>query len=271
VKEQGKPEAPKRLRPRLGLAAPRREPSRSLLHILPRVEGARVLVAGLDPAFASRLGGLLERAGYRPKMATRISEAVELLSRHRFHAIVVSLSDAYGHLVTEVIRCLDISRHPLPVIVLFRRRHPYEGALCYALGASMVMVEPVEPIEVVAALGALLRLAPPWPLETGEGGDTKEGELRLVVKPETREVVIEGRRVRLTQREFQLFEYLLRASPRAVPREELLAEGWSDEELGDDSRTVETHVARLRAKIEPDPKNPRYLVTLYRQGYRLKI
>ncbi len=274
MEKQEKSGARSHLRARLGLAPLQREPSRSLLHILPRVEGARVLITGLDPAFASRLSTLLGKAGYRPQLATRISEGAELISKQRFHAVVVAMSDSYGHLVTEVIRNLDISHRPLPVIVLFHRRHPYEGALCYALGASLVMVEPVDPIEVVAAVGALLRLSPPWPLdlpqEEGEGSG-EEGEPRLVVKPEWREVMIDGRRVRLTRREYELFSYLLRSSPRVVTRDELLSEVWGFDHSRADSRTVETHIARLRKKLEPDPRNPRYLITLYRQGYRLVI
>jgi DNA-binding response OmpR family regulator len=92
----------------------------------------------------------------------------------------------------------------------------------------------------------------------------------LVIDPERHEVIVRGKKVELTLKEFELLSFLARNPGRVFPREELLERLWDYEFLGD-SRTLDVHIRHLREKIEVDPSNPIYIKTVRGVGYKLEV
>jgi DNA-binding response OmpR family regulator len=91
---------------------------------------------------------------------------------------------------------------------------------------------------------------------------------RIEIQPASRRLLIDGEPVELSRRDFDLLVFLASPPGRLRTREELIDRIWSDKELAD-TRTLDKHVARLRTRIEPSPKNPRHLKTVHGVGFRL--
>lgn len=131
-------------------------------------------------------------------------------------------------------------------------------------GADDYLAKPFSLRELHLRVGALLRRRP-----TGAGAPLEFTAGRFRVDPAHRRVWADGAEVALTTREYELFLYLVRNPDRAVSREEILREVW--QWAFGDASTVTVHVRRLREKIEPDPRSPRYLTTEWGAGYRLAV
>jgi two-component system response regulator RegX3 len=100
-----------------------------------------------------------------------------------------------------------------------------------------------------------------------EGGVLEAGPVRMDV--ERHIVAVDGEQVALPLKEFDLLEYLLRNSGRVLTRGQLIDRVWGSDYVGD-TKTLDVHVKRLRAKVEPDPANPKYLLTVRGLGYKLE-
>jgi DNA-binding response OmpR family regulator len=149
-----------------------------------------------------------------------------------------------------------------PVVVLTARVEESDQVQGLELGADDYVTKPFSPRALVARVRAVLRRAQGEPTLPAvlRGGD-------IVLDRETHAATLSGERVDLTPTEFDLLEVLMAAPGRVFSRTELL-----DRVLGDEAdvfeRTVDAHVKNLRRKIEPDPANPRYVVTVRGAGYK---
>jgi len=153
-----------------------------------------------------------------------------------------------------------------PILMLTARGEVADRVVGLKLGADDYVQKNCEPIELMARIEALLRRSIPGNSVTP--GHAVFGDVRVDLK--NREVTRRGDPVPLSPVELRLLEYLVEHRGTVVSREELLEKVWSLH--GDTlSRTVDVHVAGLRKKIEPDPRYPRYLITVKGAGYRLAI
>jgi two-component system, OmpR family, response regulator VicR len=137
------------------------------------------------------------------------------------------------------------------------------------VGADDYVSKPFSPAEVVARVRSVLRRtsSPSEPAESGDDSVLSFDGLEL--DPRSRDVHVDGERVALTPKEFDLLHFFA-SNPRSVfSRLHLLDELW-DTAFNGDSATVTVHVRRLREKIEPDPSQPRRLVTVWGVGYRFE-
>src|SRR5215471_13974993 len=186
------------------------------------------------------------------------------LARGRFDVVVldVMLPGMDGLEVLRRIR--KESRHPdIPVVMLTAKGDDVDKIVGLEIGADDYLSKPFNPRELLARLRAVLRRASP-PL--GERERFHTGDLHIDFG--AREVVVGGRRLVLTSFEFDLLACLARAAGRVLSREHLM-DALKGAEYETFDRSIDVHVSKLRAKIEPDPKQPRYIKTVRGVGYVL--
>jgi two-component system response regulator RegX3 len=133
------------------------------------------------------------------------------------------------------------------------------------VGADDYVTKPYRLRELVARIRAVLRRRPADSSRAASGEVLEVGDVRL--DPERHEVEIRGEQVKLPLKEFELLEILLANAGRVLPRDTLIDRVWGTDYVGD-TKTLDVHVKRLRAKVEPDPAMPTRIVTIRGLGYK---
>ncbi len=220
----------------------------------------RVLVVEDEESYSDALAYVLRKEGFDVALAATGPDALEEFERSGADIVLLDLM-LPGLPGTEVCRRLrQISS--VPVIMVSAKDAEVDKVVGLELGADDYVTKPYSPRELVARIRAVLRrgvepeLVPPT-LEVGG--------VRMDV--ERHVVTIGGREVRLPLREFELLELFLRNAGRVLTRGQLIDRVWGADYVGD-TKTLDVHVKRLRMKIEPDPANPRHLVTIRGLGYK---
>jgi DNA-binding response OmpR family regulator len=223
-----------------------------------------VLVVDDEPTIAEVVARYLERAGYATATAGDGLEALRLVEERRPDLIVLDLMlPGLGGL--EVLRQLGESDAPrTPVIVLTAKGEQDDKLVGLGSGADDYVVKPFSPSELVARVDAVLRRVLP-------NGDDAES-LRfdgLEIDARARRVTARGEEAQLSQREFDLLQFLATHPGQVFSRYQLIDRVWEPAFHGDPG-TVTVHVRRLRTKIEPDPERPRFIQTVWGVGYRFQ-
>lgn len=204
----------------------------------------------------------LESEGFNVQFARDGREGLEKATSGAFDLIIldVMLPGRNGFDI-----CRDVRQAGLitPILMLTARGQTVDKVLGLKIGADDYVTKPFEMIELLARVEALLRRAPNKPL--GQAAVQQFGSIRVDLRGT--EVWRDGKPVNLSAREFQLLRYLIERPGKTISRDELLKEVWgySTETF---TRTVDVHVASLRQKLEPDPKQPHYIVTVQGLGYK---
>ena len=220
--------------------------------------GARVLVVDDDAALAEMLGIVLRREGFEPSFVSTGDRAVEALRRTQPDVVLLDLM-LPGRDGLDV--CRDIRNESgVPIVMLTARADTADVVRGLEAGADDYVVKPFKPAELVARIRARLR---PPSLTTGEA--LRIGDVDIEVG--SHEVRREGEALSLTPLEFDLLATLARSPRQVFTREALLAQVWGYRHAAD-TRLVNVHVQRLRAKVERDPEHPRVVVTVRGVGYR---
>ncbi|UCC74620.1 MAG: response regulator transcription factor [Gemmatimonadota bacterium] len=169
----------------------------------------------------------------------------------------------------QVLRRLREEGHEMPVLILTARGEEADKVQGFRLGADQYVTKPFGLLELLARVERLLDRAALG--VDGSGGDVTLLQFGDVeVDTAARRVLRDGSEVSLTPKEYELLVALLRRRGIAVSRRDLLDQVWGYPTLIV-SRTVDTHIAELRRKLEPDPANPRHIVTVRKVGYRLEV
>ena len=222
----------------------------------------RVLVVEDDLDIAELVARYLEKAGYT---ATRVSSGRDALDAVRAKAPDLIVLDVMLPHVDglEVCRLLRANEHTatIPIIMLTARADESERIVGLEMGADDYLAKPFSPNELVARVRALLRRAqrPDAP----SGRPLSLGA--IVLDPDQHTVLLDGREVALTAKEFLLLAYLLQHRGRVLSRDVLLEQVWGYRYTGG-TRTVDVHVRRLREKLPPLTEA---LVTVKQFGYKL--
>jgi DNA-binding response OmpR family regulator len=222
-----------------------------------------VLVVDDEPTIAEVVARYLERAGYRTAVAHDGDEALACADRRRPDLVVLDLM-LPGVDGLEVMRRLRGRPAPPGVILLTAKGEESDRVIGLRLGADDYVVKPFSPAELVARVDAVLRrvdIAPSQepPIELGD----------LRIEPAARRVFVAGEEEQLTQREFDVLLFLARHPGQVFSRNQLMDAVWQYSFYTDTS-TVTVHIRRLRAKIEPDPAQPRHIQTVWGVGYRFQ-
>jgi two-component system response regulator RegX3 len=213
-----------------------------------------------EDAIVRPLVAALAREGFDVERYVTAEEALGAFATSRPDAVLmdISLPGMSGIDATREVK----ARWGLPVIMLTARTEVEDKVLAFELGADDYVTKPFGVREVTARIRSLLR-------RTGwRPGSPTIAVGAMSVDPTRREVRIDGRPVVLTAREFDLLVYLAERSPAVVRRSELMRRVWDAHWYGS-TATLDVHVGQIRAKIEEDPRRPRYLHTVRGVGYRV--
>jgi DNA-binding response OmpR family regulator len=225
---------------------------------------ANILVVEDEMLIRRTLQELLQREGYEVTTSGTVAEAIGEVNRREFDLILLDivLPDGDGLAACRRIR----ERHRMPIVILSTKRQLEDRVRGLETGADDYIVKPFEPAEVVARVRAQLRRATRLSGSDGSNDIIRAG--RLSVDPSLQDAVIDGRPVGLTHKEFQLLHLLATRAGKAVSRDFLIDQLWSEDELGSD-KNVAVYIRRIRQKIERDPDDPEVLLTVRGFGYRL--
>ena len=208
------------------------------------------------------LAFLLEREGYDVRQAADGAAGLREFDDAEPDVVVLDLMipEVPGIEVSRAIR----RRSDVPIVMVTAKTGEADVVLGLESGADDYITKPFSTVELLARLRSILRRRRPDP-DTGSVLDV--GDISL--DAERHEVVVAGTRVDMPLREFQLLELLMRNAGRVLPRSTLIDTIWGASYFGD-TKTLDVHIRRLRAKIEPDPSRPSKLVTVRGVGYRLE-
>jgi two-component system response regulator RegX3 len=223
----------------------------------------RVLVVEDEESFSDALSYMLRREGFDAVVAATGPEALAEFDRAGADIVLLDLM-LPGLSGTEVCRALR-SRSSVPIIMLTAKDAEIDKVVGLELGADDYVTKPYSARELVARIRAVLRRR--GDAEPPSEGVLEAGPVRMDV--ERHVVAVDGEPVALPLKEFDLLEYLLRNAGRVLTRGQLIDRVWGSDYVGD-TKTLDVHVKRLRAKLEPDPANPKYLVTVRGLGYKLE-
>jgi two-component system response regulator RegX3 len=223
-----------------------------------------VLVVEDEESFSDPLSYMLRNEGFEVAVAATGPEALDEFDRHGADLVLLDLM-LPGLPGTEVCRQLR-TRSTVPVIMLTAKDSEIDKVVGLELGADDYVTKPFSSRELVARIRAVLRRHG-GAAEEIEDAALEAGPVRMDVERHT--VSVAGNGVQLPLKEFELLEMLLRNAGRVLTRMQLIDRVWGADYVGD-TKTLDVHVKRLRAKIEPDPALPRYLVTVRGLGYKFE-
>ena len=221
---------------------------------------SRILIVDDDPLLRKGLLVLLMTHGYDVAVASTAAEAIDAFDRLRPDLIVLDLGlpDRDGGVVCAHVR----QECDVPIIVLSARIGDEDKVAALENGADDYITEPFSSDELLARVRVALRRA----VNTSDTGRLDRGA--LVIDFDRRRVLVSGKEIRLTPKEFELLVYLARHPNRVIPHRMILTAIWGERAV-DRPEQLWALVTKLRRKIEPDPERPRYLLSEPWVGYRL--
>lgn len=223
----------------------------------------RVLVVEDDEAMAVALRDGFEYEGYAVELARDGVAGLELVRESRPDLVIldVMLPRLSG---LDVCRQLRGAGEQVPIIMLTARGQEIDRVLGLKLGADDYVTKPFSFMELIARVEAVLRRC----CSQGVAGGGTQAFGDVVVDFAQHEASKGGRPLHLSPREFRLLEFLAAHRGEVVTREQLLDAVWGYEHVLF-TRTVDTHIAKLRKKIEDTPSDPQLIITVHRLGYKL--
>jgi two-component system, OmpR family, response regulator RegX3 len=223
----------------------------------------RVLVVEDEDSISDPLSYMLRREGFEVSVASTGPDALGSFDRTGADIVLLDLM-LPGLPGTEVCRSLR-QRSQVPIIILTARDSEVDKVVGLELGADDYVTKPFSHRELVARIRAVMRRGSE-PEDLGSSV-LAAGPVRMDVERHT--VTVDSAPVPLPLKEFDLLELLLRNAGRVLTRGQLIDRVWGADYVGD-TKTLDVHIKRLRAKIEPDPGNPRYLLTVRGLGYKFE-
>ncbi|MFO8098724.1 MAG: response regulator transcription factor [Salinibacter sp.] len=228
--------------------------------------GKDILLVEDDPDIADLLSLHLEDEGHAVAVVDNGDEGLDraLQGAHDLIVLDIMLPGTDGF---DICRRLRQEKRATPILMITAKTEEVDKVLGLELGADDYITKPFSIREVLARVKAIFRRVEvdQEAQHTGGEGPITVGDLRI--EPSKRRVRMQDRAVELTSKEYELLLLFARHPGRAYSRDELLDEVWGYQYSGY-SHTVNTHINRLRNKIEPDPAEPQYVKTVWGVGYR---
>ncbi len=225
----------------------------------------RILVVEDEDSFSDALSYLLGREGFEIGVADTGPKAIEEFDRNGADLVLLDLM-LPGLSGTEVCRQLR-QRSNVPIIMLTAKDSEVDKVVGLELGADDYVTKPYSSRELVARIRAVLRRNGSLADGDIDGHILTAGPVRMDV--DRHMVSVGTNSVQLPLKEFELLEFLMRNSGRVLTRIQLIDRVWGSDYVGD-TKTLDVHIKRLRAKIEADPANPVFIQTVRGLGYKME-
>lgn len=213
----------------------------------------------------------LKRAGYETVEAGSGEEAIEIFfSQDGFHVVLldIMMPGIDGLSVCKQIRAKNAT---VGIIMLTAKSQEMDKVSALMMGADDYMTKPFSPTELVARVDSLNRRVEMLNKQASNAVVSDEiviGDFKLNLRRRT--LVKRGVEIELTPVEFQIVEYLFSAAGQPVDRLDILKRVWGESFIGEE-KIVDVNIRRLRMKIEDDPSEPRYVVTVWGRGYKWNV
>ena len=225
---------------------------------------ARILVVEDEETLAEAISFLLGKEGFDVAVAATGPAAIESFEKSGADLILLDLM-LPGLSGTEVCRQIR-TKSSVPIIMLTAKDSEIDKVVGLELGADDYVTKPYSSRELIARIRAVLR--------RGELQDTDIEGTTLEVGPVRMDtdrhiISVNGEVVAIPLKEFELLEFLMRNAGRVLTRVQLIDRVWGSDYVGD-TKTLDVHIKRLRAKIEKDPANPEFIQTVRGMGYKME-
>lgn len=220
----------------------------------------KILVVEDEDAFSDALAFLLKKEGFQVNVASDGISGLESFDREGADLVLLDLM-LPGLSGTEVCRQLR-SRSSVPIIMLTAKDAEVDKVVGLELGADDYVTKPYSSRELIARIRAVMRRHQEPDTSTGL---ISAGPVRMDI--ERHVVLVNNVQVTLPLKEFELLEFLMRNSGRVLTRTQLIDRVWGSDYVGD-TKTLDVHIKRLRSKIEKDPANPEFILTIRGLGYK---
>jgi two-component system response regulator RegX3 len=223
----------------------------------------KILVVEDEASFSEALSYVLTKEGFEVVVADTGDGAITAFDKGGADLVLLDLM-LPGLSGTEVCKQLR-SRSAVPIIMLTAKDTEVDKVVGLELGADDYVTKPYSKAELIARIRAVLRRQ--GDVSNPQEGVITAGPVRIDV--ERHQVNINNELISLPLKEFELLEFLVRNSGRVLTRAQLIDRVWGSDYFGD-TKTLDVHVKRLRAKIEVDPANPVYIQTIRGLGYKFE-
>ena len=225
----------------------------------------RILVVEDESSFSEALEFLLGKEGFTVITAATGTEALKKFDQGGIDLILLDLMlpEISG---TEVCRQIR-SKSKVPIIMLTAKDSEVDKVVGLEIGADDYVTKPYSARELVARINAVLRR------HSGEGVTSDTGTMivqGIRMDVDRHQVSVNGIPVSLPLKEFELLEFLMRNAGRVLTRIQLIDRVWGSDYVGD-TKTLDVHIKRIRAKIEIDPANPKIIQTVRGLGYKMEL
>jgi two-component system response regulator RegX3 len=226
----------------------------------------KVLIVEDEISFSDALAYLLKKESYDVEVAVNGKDAIDLFNSFAPDLILLDLMipEVSGTEVCRVIR----STSQVPIIMLTAKDSEIDKVVGLELGADDYVTKPYSSRELLARMKAVLRRNSNEGASFDEGVELTVGPIRMDL--DKHRVTVNSIHVTFPLKEFELLEYLMRNSGRVLTRSQLIDRVWGNDYFGD-TKTLDVHIKRLRAKVEADPANPTIIHTIRGLGYKLEI
>lgn len=225
----------------------------------------KLLLIEDDPEISDMLRKFLEAEGFEVITAYDGESACIKFAESEYSLVLLDLMipKLNGMEVMNVIR----QKSTVPIIILSAKDTDLDKSLGLGLGADDYVTKPFSMTELLARIKANIRRSTQY----RTGADREEDIITrggLVMKTNEYSVVKKGNKIELTAKEFEILKLLMKNPQKVYTKEQIYSLVWNDAYMGDEN-AVNVHISRLRNKIEEDPRNPQYVVTVWGIGYKL--
>ncbi|MEY3407857.1 MAG: hypothetical protein RL038_918 [Actinomycetota bacterium] len=226
---------------------------------------SHVLVVEDEASFSEAISYMLRKEGFEVSVVADGLNAITAFDRNGADLVLLDLM-LPGMSGTEV--CAQLrQRSNVPIIMVTAKADEVDKVVGLELGADDYVTKPFSSRELVARIRAVLRRQSDV-VEVIDGRILEAGPVRIDIDRHL--VMVDGEKVQLPLKEFDLLELLVRNAGRVLTRGQLIDRVWGSDYVGD-TKTLDVHVKRLRAKIEPDPAEPKYIQTVRGLGYKFEF